>query len=467
MKDHEKAIATLAADRLIAFACAMDDKFEYPQHLKFLAKKLEAVERGEIKRLMVFMPPRHGKSLLCSQMFPAWYIGKHPDRQIITATYGHSLASKFGRDVRNLVAEERYQLIFPETQLAEDSQAKDRFNTNKNGVYLATGIGGAATGYGAHLLLIDDPVKDRQDANSETIRQNTWDWYTSVAHTRLMPGGAIIVIQTRWHDDDLAGRILALEGKGWDVVSMPAIDGDKALWPTKYSLEDLLSIKGSIGPEEFSCLYQQQPLNLENAEFKKSYFKYYKDDECPGNLRIYTTVDPAISKKDSADYSAIVTVGVTPDNHKFILEVTKAKLDPSELINEIFNHIDKYSPSILGIESVAYQQALNHFLKLEFQKRNNFTRIEEIHQRFDKEVRIRGLIPHYSNGTIWHRQGTWCSGLEEELLRFPVGTHDDQIDALAMQLPLWSAPMHNKPIKGPEVKTLKQLMKEEDLLAKR
>lgn len=445
----------------------MSTTFEAPLHLQILAKKLEAIERGELKRLMVFMPPRHGKSLLCSQMFPAWYIGKHPDRQLITATYGHSLASKFGRDVRNLVNEQRYRDIFSEVTLAEDSKAKDRFNTNHNGVYLATGIGGAATGYGAHLLLIDDPVKDRQDALSETISENTWNWYNSVAHTRLMPGGAIILIMTRWSDNDLAGRILAHEGDDWDVVSLPAIENDKALCPQWYGLEDLLAIKKSIGPIEFSCLYQQQPINQENAEFKKYWFKYYKDDECPGNLKIYTTVDPAISKKDSADESSVCTVGVSPTNDKYILEITHGRMNPSELISTIFQHIDQYEPSVLGIETIAYQEALSHFMKLEMRKRNKFVKIQEIRSRTDKEQKIRGLIPHYSNGTIWHRAGIYCGVLEEQLLRFPVGAHDDLIDSLAMQLELWAAPLHNlNVLNKPVIKTREQLMKEEHLFAR-
>lgn len=459
------AIRSLARRYLLDFSIAMSRSFEVPNHLKLLAAKLEAIEKGKINRLMVFMPPRHGKSVLCSQMFPAWYIGRHPERQIITATYGHSLASKFGRDVRNLIQEPIYQGIFPNTLLAEDSKAKDRFNTNHNGVYLATGTGGAATGYGADLLLIDDPVKDRQDALSETISENTWNWYNAVAHTRLMPGGAIILIMTRWSDNDLAGRILAHEADQWEIISFPAIQENKALCPEWYSLEDLLAIKKSIGPIEFSCLYQQQPINQENAEFKKYWFKYFQDDECPGNLKIYTTVDPAISKKSSADESAIVTVGVSPANDKYILEVTHGRMNPSELINAIFQHIDKYDTSILGIETVAYQEALSHFMKLEMRRRNKFVKIQEIHTRSDKEQKIRGLIPHYSNGTIWHRAGLYCAGLEEQLLRFPVGSHDDQIDSLAMQLQLWNSPIHNLNIlKKPVIKTREQLMREEQFL---
>lgn len=690
---------------LLAYSMLMYPPFESNWHLRVLARKLEAVERGEIKRLMVFMPPRSGKSVECSQMFPSWYLGKHPDEQIICATYGHSLASKFGRDVRNLVADQKYNMVFPDVTLADDSKSKNIFNTNKNGVYMATGVGGAMTGYGAnciaggsliitnngkipienikvgdivfdgekwdkvvavadngvkecigvkvhndilyctpdHLvltsngwknamnltlndyvylstvqrgvypkgdekienpkvlliklqtgisasvfpefkkvvhkvwgevqsafrskillqhdlrrsryggdgenketkryrvsllqkdvstiessnktlfdgmqkqntcckngekeksklskitsfkkskrcrvydiqtenshrfvannivvhncLLIDDAHKDRQEANSEVMRNNVWDWYTSTAHTRLMPGGKIVIVMTRWHDDDLAGRILASEGDKWEVVSFPAIaekneeyrKAGEALWPERYSIDDLLSIKSSIGTEEFSCLYQQNPINEEAAEFKRSWFKYYRDDQCPGNLRIFTTVDPAISKKASADYSCVMTVGVAPDNSKYILEYTNERLNPSELIEEIFRHYDKFNPDMVGIETVAYQEALSHFLQIEMRKRNKFMRIEEYKTREDKQMKIRGLIAHYKSGSIYHRAGM-CETLEEQLLRFPRGAHDDVIDSLAAQMQFWYAP--NYAIHQPtnNNKTIRQLMQDE------
>jgi predicted phage terminase large subunit-like protein len=476
-EEIQEAVRSLAHDRLLAFILVMYPEFQVNWHHKLLAEKLEAVERGEIKRLMVFMPPRHGKSLECSQMFPAWFIGRNPKKQIITATYGHSLAASFGMKVRNVVQEPRFERIFNKIELAEDSKAKDHFNitvdSESGGAYIATGIGGAITGYGAHLLLIDDPVKDQQDADSEVIRARDWDWYLSTASTRLMPDGAIIVIQTRWHDADLAGMILSAEKEKWDVVSFPAIAEQdeqfrkkgEALWPEQFSLEHLEELKqtyikaGKVN--QFYCLYQQNPINELNAEFKREWFKYYRDDECPTNMRIYTTVDPAISKKASADDSCVMTVGVTPDNSKFILEYTNAKLNPSELIEEIFRHFEKYRSSIVGIETVAYQEALSHFLKIEMRKRNMFMRIEEIKSREDKESKIRGLIAHYQNGSVFHRAG-FCDTLEQQLLRFPKSAHDDVMDALAMQQQLWEAPLYTKwtPPKG---KSLKQLMKEEQL----
>ena len=197
-----------------------------------IAEKLEAVERGEIDRLMINMPPRHGKSELASRRFPAWFLGRHPNKSVIAASYNSDLAADFGRQVRNIVAAREYANLF-ETKLAEDSRAANRWNTDAGGSYVAAGVGTAITGGGADILLIDDPVKDREEADSEIQRQKVWDWYTSTAYTRLAPGGRIIVIQTRWHEDDLSGRLLVEQAKGgdkWEILELPAITSD-GRWP--------------------------------------------------------------------------------------------------------------------------------------------------------------------------------------------------------------------------------------------
>jgi hypothetical protein len=208
-----------------------------------MAERLEAVERGEIKRLMIFSPPRHGKSELVSRRFPAWYLGRNPDRQVISASYGADLAADFGRDVRNIVASPEFTVLFGGVGLAEDSGAKHRWHTNRGGSYVAAGVGTAITGRGADILNIDDPTKDREAAESVLVREATWGWYTSTAYTRLMPGGAVILTMTRWHQDDLAGRLLAEQESGgdrWEILSLPALDDDgSALWPERYDVDAL------------------------------------------------------------------------------------------------------------------------------------------------------------------------------------------------------------------------------------
>lgn len=241
-----------ARGSLLAFTEHTNPVYKRAQHHAQIAAKLEAVERGEIDRLMIFMPPRHGKSELASKRFPAWCLGKDPRRQIIAASYNSDLANDFGRNVRNIVAEPEFGQVFPSVSLAPDSQAANRMNTNHGGAYVAAGVGTAVTGRGAHIALIDDPFKDREEADSERRRELVWDWYRSTLYTRLMPGGAIVLIQTRWHEDDLAGRLLEQERDQWEVLELPAIDkAGKALWPEWYDLPALERIKNTIGPREW------------------------------------------------------------------------------------------------------------------------------------------------------------------------------------------------------------------------
>ena len=212
----------LAKDSLLKFTEYTNPDYQAAGHHQQIAEALEKVERGEIDRLMIFMPPRHGKSELASRRFPSWYLGKNPSKQIIAASYNSDLASDFGREVRDIVKSPEYHNIF-DVSLAEDSRAVNRWHTNHKGVYIAAGVGTAITGRGAHVALIDDPFKDRQEADSETTREGVWKWYTSTLRTRLMPGGAIVLIQTRWHEDDLAGRLLKQQKDRWTIIELPAI----------------------------------------------------------------------------------------------------------------------------------------------------------------------------------------------------------------------------------------------------
>jgi len=258
---RQEAAAELLARRraregLLAFTGYTNSAYQAAPHHTMIAEKLEAVARGEIKRLMICMPPRHGKSELASRRFPAWFLGRNPGKQVIAASYNSDLANDFGREVRNIVASPEFQNLF-KVDLAEDSKAANRWHTNGGGMYVAAGVGTAITGRGADILLIDDPFKDRKEADSELQRKTVWDWYTSTAYTRLMPGGAVIVINTRWHDDDLSGRLLyEQEGGGdeWEVLSLPAIKDDKALWPEWYAIERLEQIRSVLPAGDWKAL---------------------------------------------------------------------------------------------------------------------------------------------------------------------------------------------------------------------
>ena len=443
-QDQIRAMLSLSSQDLGNFAITMMNNYEPNWHHEVICKRLQQVAEGKIKRLMIFMPPRHGKSQLASIFFPAWYLGRNPYKEIMACSYNDQMAEEFGRKARNIFKDEKFKLMFPNAQLSQDSKRINRWSTTVGGGYVAAGVGGPITGRGADVLLIDDPIKNKEDAESETMRAKTWDWYTSTAYTRLHPGGSVVLILTRWHDDDLAGRILETEKDLWKIVKFPAISTNperyrgkgQPLWPQKYPLEELKAIRKTIGSGNFASLYQQDPILSETQEFKETWFKTW--DKLPPKLRVMTTVDPAISQKKRADSSVVMTCGMDPQGQIYLLEYTNKKLNPTELISEIFKHKLTWKSEKVGIETIAYQQALVHFMKAEMKKRGQFINIKEINTRSNKESRIRGLIPYYQNGAIWHCKDS--EDLENELKRFPSGRHDDIVDALSMQLSLLAKP---------------------------
>lgn len=429
MNKTTQAAISLAKERLLPFCIINYTGFKLGSHIKRLAKKLEAVEKGECKRLIVTMPPRHCKSLLCSQLFPAWYLGKNSNKQIIAATYNHELARDFGRKVRNLMKQQEYQQTF-ETRLADDSSAIDRFNTNDDGVYIATGVGGTITGRGADVLLIDDPIKGREEADSEVIRKKVWEWYTSVARTRLMPGGAIVVIQTRWHKEDLVGKLLEESGEDWEVLHMPAInDEGKALWPEMWNAAELDSTRVAVGPREWQCLYQGNPVDPENQVFHSEFFRYY--DELPNDkeITITMTVDPAFTTNKDSDYSCVMICGKYEDK-TYVLEYVNKKLLPNDLINEILLLYKKWQPHFVGIESFAAQNVIGFYLQEKMIQEGLEFSWQEIKQSKNKDLKIKRLEPYFRDGKILLRKHH--TDLEKQLLEFPQGKHDDIVDALQM-----------------------------------
>lgn len=265
-----------ARNSLLSFVEYTHPCWQSGEHHKRICEALERVERGECKRLMIFAPPRHSKSELASKRFPAWYLGRNPSRQIIACSYNDELATDFGRSVRNLVAEDEYRDIFPGVTLATDSAAAGRWHTSAGGVYISAGVGSGITGRGASLLIIDDPIKNREEADSETVREKVWRWYTSTAFTRLMPDGVVTLMTTRWHEDDLAGR--ALQSESWEVVELQAVaDEDtpqeRALWPEWYPLERLKEIRSVVGHRDWTALYQQRPCAEQGTYMRREWFE--------------------------------------------------------------------------------------------------------------------------------------------------------------------------------------------------
>jgi hypothetical protein len=444
----ELARRELAKRLFLRFVCYCNPWFKVSWHHEMIADALQRVEAGKLKRLMIFLPPRHSKSEMVSINFPPWVLGRNKDRNIIEASYSAELAMDFGRKARNIVDSQEYRNVF-DTTLAEDSKSKSTWNTNGRGQYNALGVGGAATGKGADILIIDDPIKNRKEADSFLVRENIYNWYRSTARTRLSPDGAVILVVTRWHDDDLAGRLLnESDGEDWEVISLPAIaikdeqhrKKGEALWPSQFSLENLLQTKGAVGTYEWSALYQQNPILSETQEFKEEMFTHIT----PYNLSLmrfnkFITIDPNVKEADTSDKCGVVINHVTEDG-KWHIKSSGKPLDSRKLVDLIFNLWDLEKPDAMGVEETTFFQAVEPFLKEEMVKRQKYPVVYALkHHGTNKELRIRGLLPRYEAKQVVHVEG-YCDSLEEEMIRFPKGKHDDELDALAYQAQIAFAP---------------------------
>lgn len=379
---------------------------------------------------MIFMPPRHGKSELASKRFPAWCLGRNPRRQIIAASYNSDLADDFGRNVRNIVAEPEFGQVFPSVSLATDSKAANRMNTNHGGAYVAAGVGTAVTGRGAHIALIDDPFKDRAEADSERRRELVWDWYRSTLFTRLMPGGSIVLIQTRWHEDDLAGRLLESEGRiedggQWEVLELPALDADgKALWPEWYDETALARIKATVGPREWSALYQQRPQPDEGTFFRREWFKEW--DRLP-SVRYYGSSDYAVTD-GGGDYTVHTVWGIAADGDVYRVAQWRGQTAADEWIERKLDLIAKWKPLCWFGEGGVIQKAIEPMLKRRMRERSVHCRLEWISSVNDKPTRARSFQAMAASGRVHFERGADLS----EFLVFPAGKNDDEVDTASL-----------------------------------
>ena len=449
-----------ARKNLTDFGIAIDPNYQdtwFHESLGIILQSaVEKVEAGEDVRVIITTPPQHGKSWTSTQIFPAWTLGHHPDWPIIVASYSGDLATKFGQQTRDIIQSQKYQTIF-NTRLRVDTKARGHWMTDEGGGYTAAGAGGAITGLNFKLGIIDDLFKNREEAESEVIRESRWSWYRSTFYTRQKGNTAIIVIGTRWHTDDVIGRLLEQEKKDraegeenydkWKVIEFPAIatkdeafrKKGEALWPDRFSLQKLRTIENTLGPYEWSALYMASPITSENQEFKEQWVKRRSWVEVDAlDTRKFATIDPG-GKEAENDYSGIVRNYIDKQN-KWNLKAMRVHFDSKELINYIFTlHEEGFEK--IGIEETVYLKAVEPFFKDECTKRNTFPTIEPLkHHKTQKEVRIRGLIPRYAAGGIYHIEGE-CGDLEKEMFVFPKGAHDDTLDALAMQLEIAESPI--------------------------
>ena len=458
---NEEAVQTellsreLSRRRLLPFVKRFLPTYDAGWVHKDICLQLEAfsaaVARKESPRLMLFMPPRHGKSELASRNFPAWHLGHYPQHELMAISYGSPLALKFSRKVRSLIMEPNYAQLFPGTQLSRNSQSVESWMTTAGGAYMAAGVSGPLTGNGMHIGIIDDPVKNREEAESENVRQSQKEWYTSTFYTRLAPGGGVLVILTRWHHDDLAGWLLEQQKTGgdkWDVVVYPAVaeqdekyrkKGDP-LHESRYDLEALGRIRRAVGPRDWQALYQQQPTSDAGDYFQKKHFKYYDAKDRPPleSMSKYTAWDLAIGKGQSNDFTVGVTVGIDQAARIWILEVMRGRWDGLEICDVMLDVHSTWKSERVGIEHGQISMSIWPLLQKRIEERQMWDfpfdpkRDALKTGRRDKEARARPIQGRMRQGMVFiPREEHWTPSFVQEMLSFPSGVHDDQVDALA------------------------------------
>ena len=453
-----------AHDDLLSFTRLMmpvPDHIDDPDHSRYDAQKfhrvmcaaLEEVEAGTIKRLIISLPPRHGKTQVASKMFPAWYVGRRPHDSLIFGTYNEKFSQDIGRAVRDIMRTPAFAQVFPDVVLRDNSLASDRLETHQGGVMAFVGRGGTTTGRGGHCLLIDDPIKDRHEADSPTIRDTLWTWFTQVIASRLMDEtGRIVLIQTRWHQDDLVGRLTDMtnayydpeEAAEWHIIDMPALateDRDKdalgrspgePLWPGRFGREFLLGLqrRDSRG---FSALYQGRPSPAGGAFFSSKWLNTYKPPELPKNLRVYAASDHAVSLKQDSDKTCLMCVGIDEDDTIWVLpDCTWRMMTAEQAVEAMIRMMRAYKPVFWWAERSMISKSIGPFLRKRMLETKTFCSIIEMQPIADKQTRAQSIQGRMSMGRVrFPERAPWWPAARDELLKFPYDAHDDFVDTLA------------------------------------
>ena len=433
----EKKIQNRAKDDFLSFVKCVWPEFIEGSHHRLVAEKFNKLSTGELKRLIINMPPRHTKSEFASYLLPAWMVGRNPKLKIIQATHTGELAIKFGRKAKHLIDSEEYSKIF-QTRLQEDSKAAGRWETAQGGEYFAAGVGGAITGRGADLLIIDDPHSE-QDAMSETSLENAYEWYTSGPRQRLQPGASIVLVMTRWSTKDLTAMLLKqqkeVKGDQWDVIEFPALmdhgSGTKPVWPEYWNLEELEKVKATLPVKKWNAQWMQSPTSDEGAIIKREWWRQYKDEYIPALQHVIQSYDTAFLKKESADFSAITTWGMfypDPDSplHLLLLDAVKGRYEFPELRRRALQQYKYWQPETVIIEAKASGLPLTYELRQMDIPVINFTPSKGN----DKHVRINAVAPLFESGMIWAPDQKFAEDVIEECAAFPHGDHDDLVDSM-------------------------------------
>jgi predicted phage terminase large subunit-like protein len=448
--DRKKIKALLEMDRVqrcresfLFFVKQMWPMFISGKHHQIMADAFERVANGELKRLIINMPPRHTKSEFASYLLPAWFLGKFPEKKIIQTAHTAELAVGFGRKVRNLVSSEDYGKVF-QTKLSSDSKAAGRWNTDKGGDYFAIGTGGAVTGKGADLLIIDDPHSEQEaKQGNPAVYDAVYEWYTSGPRQRLQPGGSIIVVMTRWSKRDLTGQLLKNSSKDgtddWEVIEFPAIlPSGTPLWPGFWKKEELESIKAEIPVAKWEAQYQQNPTSEEGALIKREYWKIWEKNTPPSCQYIIQSWDTAFETSNRADYSACTTWGVfeREDRHGnmvpniILLDALKIRLEFPDLKKKAIEMYREWNPDTTIIEKRAAGAPLVYELRKAGVPVSEYTP----YKGQDKIARVNSITDLFASGMVWRPETRWAEEVMEEMAEFPHGEHDDLTDSASQAL---------------------------------
>ena len=439
LKDRE-----LCQEKFIKFVERVWPTFISGAHHKRMAEAFERVANGTCKRLIINMPPRHTKSEFASYLLPAWFLGKFPHKKVIQTSHTAELAVGFGRKVRNLVDSEVYNNIFPNLALQADSKAAGRWNTSRGGDYFAIGVGGAVTGKGADVLIIDDPHSEQEAAmaaSNPEIYDKVYEWYTSGPRQRLQPGGAIVIVMTRWAQRDLTGPVIKSaaqrSGEDWEVIEFPAIlPSGNPLWPQFWSLDELAALREELPNAKWQAQYQQNPVGNESAIIKRDWWKWWEKDDPPSCEFILQSWDTAFEKNQRADYSAGTTWGIfscEEDNFApniILLNTYKKRVEFPELKRDVLREYQEYEPDSLIVEKKASGAPLIYDLRAMGVPVQEFTP----GKGQDKIARLNSVSDIIASGKVWVPRTRWAEELVDEVAAFPSGEHDDLVDATTLAL---------------------------------